>query len=72
MAAMTNPVPAHVALNNREFNKFFPSIVINHRNEFALMRDGVVIRYYKLHGDAQRTGKSFYPDGRFSIKKVTE
>jgi len=75
MSCMLNgaaTVPSHVAENDASFRKFLPSIIINHRDEFALMRGGNIIRYYPHHFVADSKGQKFYPDGRFCVKKVTE
>lgn len=64
--------PLHVIENHKSFKKFLPSIIHGHRNEFALMRDGVIVRYYEMHCDALQTADAFYPDGRYSINKVVD
>lgn len=65
-------VAPHVIENEASFRKFLPSIIINHEGEYALMRDGNIIRYYPHHFVAESKGLKFYPDGRFCVKKVTE
>lgn len=65
-------VPAYIVENHTSFNRILSSIIINHRDEFALMRDGNVIRYYPHNYVAKTKGEKFYPDGRFCVIKVIE
>jgi len=65
-------VPSYLVENHTSFSRILSSIIINHRDEFALMRDGNVIRYYPHNFVAKSKGEKFYPDGRFCVFKVTE
>ncbi len=65
-------IPHYIIENDTSFRRLLPSIIINHEGEFALMRDGNIIRYYPHHFVADSKGQKFYPDGRFCVMKVTE
>ena len=65
-------VPAYIVENHTSFSRILSSIIITHRDEYALMRDGNVIRYYPHNFVAKSKGEKFYPDGRFCVMKVTE
>ena len=64
-------VDALVAANYEEFSKILPSIIGKHRNEYALIRDGRIENFYTTSKDAFVTGYRLYPDGNYSIQKVS-
>ena len=57
--------------NYDAFARALGSIVQDHRNQFALMRDGAIVAYFDKPGDAYREGVSRYGDMVFSIQEVT-
>lgn len=58
--------------NYDAFMRVLRSIVGEHRDQLALMRDGSIIEYFDKPGDAYRAGVKRYPDGIFSIQEVTD
>lgn len=43
-----------------------------HRDEYALMRHGKIIGFYKTPGDANRAGVEHFADDIYSIQEVTD
>ena len=64
-------VQEQVDKNYEVFKKILPEIIREHRNRFALMKDGEVIGYYTAVEDAQITADKFFEGQPFSIQKVT-
>lgn len=54
------------------FMRILSSLLPEHRDEFALMRDGEIVGFFKKPGDANRAGVETFPDGIFSIQEVTD
>ena len=58
--------------NYDAFMAILGSILDEHRDQNALMRDGCVVSYFDKPGDAYRAGLQRFPDGVFSIQEVTD
>jgi len=58
--------------NYEEFVRLLPTILSQHRDKFALMRQKAVLGYFSTAQDAATAALSFVPDGRFSIQEVTD
>lgn len=58
--------------NYEVFTKMLPAIINEHRNKFALMKDGEIIGYYTTVGDATLTGKLLYKGEAFSVQLVSD
>lgn len=52
--------------------KLLGSILDEHRDQDALMRDGRIVDYFDSPGEAYRAGLERFPDGIFSIQEVTD
>ncbi len=63
---------AEVDHNYDAFVLMLPSLLDQHRDQCALMREGRVIEYFDHVGDAYRAGVTRYSDGIFSIQEVTD
>jgi hypothetical protein len=61
-----------VDVNYTAFVGMLAAIVCNHRDEFALMRDGGVVGFYPNAGAANRAGLERFADEIFSIQEVTD
>jgi hypothetical protein len=48
------------------------SLLPEHRDEYALMRDSVVVDFYRKPGEANRAGVERFPDQIFSIQEITD
>ena len=48
------------------------SLVPEHRDEHALMRDGGIVAFFAKPGEANREGVEKFVDGIFSIQEVTD
>ena len=57
--------------NFEAFKEMLPSIILEHRNQYALMRHGKIVGYYSTMNDAYTTAETFYDDKIYSIQKVT-
>ncbi len=58
--------------NYQVFLSILPNIIAQHRNKYALMKDGQVIGYYSTIEDAYMTANKFYEYEPFSVQKVTD
>ena len=54
------------------FVRMLSDILADHRNQYALMRDGAIVAYFDKPGDAYREGVSRFEDEIFSIQEVTD
>lgn len=58
--------------NYDAFQRTLSSLIGQHRDEFALMRDRSIVEFHRTAGDAYRDGLSRFSDGIFSIQEVTD
>jgi len=63
---------SEVDKNYDVFMQMLPTIVVQHRNKYALMKSGKVVGYYSTLEDAYVTAEQFFSDEPFSVQKVTE
>jgi len=61
-----------VERNYRSFTEKLPSLLVDHRGECALMRDGEVVDFFDTIRDAYVAGQKLYGVGGFSIQEVTD
>jgi hypothetical protein len=58
--------------NYDAFMRMLGSILPEHRDQLALMRDGRVVDYFDTPREALRAASELFPDGFFSIQEVTD
>jgi len=58
--------------NYDAFVRLLGSLLPEHRNQFALMRDAQIIGFFNKPGEANRAGVERFPDQIFSIQEVTD
>ena len=58
--------------NYDAFMRILGSILPDHRDQLALMRDGRIIGYYETPRAALEAASERFPDGVFSIQEVTD
>jgi hypothetical protein len=58
--------------NYDAFVRVLASLLPDHRDEYALMRDGEIVDFFAKPGEANRAGVETFPDGIFSIQEVTD
>jgi hypothetical protein len=58
--------------NYDAFTSMLTSILTEHRDQNALMKDGRIVDYFDKPGEAYRAGLERFPDGIFSIQEVTD
>jgi hypothetical protein len=63
---------SEVDRNYDAFVRMLGTILPQHRDKLALMRDGAIVAYYSSPGEAHRAGVERFPDGVFSIQEVTD
>lgn len=61
-----------VNINYAAFEKKLPSIIIHHRGEFALMKDGEIVDYFDTARDTYSAGIRLFGEDNFSIQEVVE
>lgn len=58
--------------NYDAFVRVLGSILPDHRDRLALMKDGRIVDYFDEPKDAYQAAIERYPDGVFSIQEVTD
>ena len=58
--------------NYDAFMRMLASLLPDHRDEYALMRDGEIVDFFAKPGDANRAGVERFSDRIFSIQEVTD
>jgi hypothetical protein len=58
--------------NYDAFTKLLGSILPEHRDQLALMRDEQIVGYFDTPHQALKAGYERFPDGIFSIQEVTD
>jgi hypothetical protein len=58
--------------NYDKFMRVLASLLPEHRDQLALMRDGQIVEFFDKPSDAYRAGVSRFPDHIFSIQEVTD
>lgn len=70
---MTSPAQRQqIDQNYDAFQRVLASLLAGHRDQYALMRDRMIIDYYASAGEAYRGGLARFDDGLFSIQEVTD
>lgn len=54
------------------FARLLGTLLIDHRDQLALMRDGKVVGIYGTPREALQAATEKFPDGIFSIQEVTD
>jgi len=74
VSTMTDQDKLHAEIeeNLRFFEAKLHDLLPDHRNRFALLRNKELVGLYDTLRDAQTTGDKLYPDGIFSVQKVTD
>lgn len=63
---------AEVDRNYDVFMRMLKSLLPEHRDEYALMRDGEIVDFFTKPGDAYREGLARYSDRVFSLQEITD
>ncbi|MEO5640253.1 MAG: hypothetical protein ABIQ98_00625 [Sphingomicrobium sp.] len=58
--------------NYDAFVRMLGTILPEHRDQLALMRDGKIVEFYDTPGEANRAGVQMFADQIFSIQEVTD
>lgn len=58
--------------NYDAFMRVLGSIIDQHRDQLALMRDGKIVGYFDTPRDALKAADTLFPDKIFSIQDVTD
>jgi hypothetical protein len=58
--------------NYDAFVRMLGTILGEHRDQLALMRDGKVVDFYRTPREALEAAVDKFPDGIFSIQEVTD
>jgi hypothetical protein len=54
------------------FMRQLATLLPEHRDQYALMRDGEIVGFFAKPGDAYRAGLELFPDEIFSLQEVTD
>jgi len=54
------------------FNRMLSSIIGEHRDQLALMRDGKIVGFFETPRAALEAADQLFPDQIFSIQEVTD
>ena len=58
--------------NYDAFMRMLGSVLTEHRDQLALMRDGRIVGYYATPREALHAASELFPDGIFSVQEVTD
>lgn len=58
--------------NYDAFTRMLGSILSEHRDQLALMRDGAIVGFYQTPREALQAAVALFPDRIFSIQEVTD
>jgi len=58
--------------NYDAFNRMLSSIIGEHRDQLALMRDGKIVGFFETPRAALEAADKLFPDQVFSIQEVTD
>lgn len=62
-----------VEKNYKSFEQKLPNLLLTHRGQFALMREGEVIEFFDTARDAFVAGQRIFAEDRlFSIQEIVE
>ena len=65
-------IQQEVEENYEAFLQILPSLLLTHREQYALLKGKKVLGYYSNSADARTAAESFIPDKIYSIQKVTD
>lgn len=54
------------------FVRRLADLLVDHRDQYALMRDGEIVGFFTKPGDAYRVGLDRFEDSIFSVQEVTD
>jgi len=63
---------AEISRNAERFYELLPTLLGQRAGEYALMRHRGIVGFYPSAMDAQTAGHDQFPDGIFSVQKVTD
>lgn len=69
---MTTTRQIEIDQNYDFFQRNLADLLIDHRGEFALLRNKRIVALYPGPGDAYRAGLARFPDEIFSIQEVED
>ncbi len=65
-------IQEEVDRNYKAFQKLLPTLILEHRGQYALMRDEKIVNYFTTPVDARAAAEVIFTDGLFSIQPVTD
>ena len=72
MSATGDELAREIDQNLEYFQTRLPELIADHRDRYALLRKQEIVGIYDTLRDAKMTGDRFFPDGIFSIQKITD
>jgi hypothetical protein len=63
---------AEIDRNLEGFLQLLPSLMAEHKGQYALLRHGAVVGYHQSAIDAQIAGNRQFEDRMFSIQQITD
>jgi hypothetical protein len=65
-------IQEEVDRNYEVFCQILPTIIEQHRGQYALMKNKEIVTYFTTPIDARAAAEKLFPDGIFSIQQVTD
>lgn len=66
-------MPSQVETNYAAFKKLLPSLMVDHKGQFALMHDSEVVEFFDTARDAFLAGQQLYESqDEFSVQEVKD
>ena len=69
---MNEAIQKEVDTNYDAFLVNLPALLLTHRDQFALIKGGVILGFYSNALDARTAGETFIADRLYSIQRVTD
>lgn len=63
-------IKAATLANHATFRRKLPDLQQKHAGQFALMRDGAILDFFKTDAEALRHGRESYHDRLYSVHRV--
>jgi hypothetical protein len=62
----------HIDRNYEAFKRLLPDLLATHAGKTALLRNEELVDIFDSMADAERAGRRLYPDGLFSVQRITD
>ena len=58
--------------NYESFKRLMPELLRDHAGKYAVIREGIVIKFFDTFGDAIHFAEARYADSKYSVEEVID